>query len=193
MKTNVRSYTDKQLLDKARSLKSFTGFPEGYWLLGIQSDEDKFNRSDDKFYLFKGEKFILVTSGTTNAGKTAMMGFEKYNKLGVAVIKTNQWYYDLWKAGLHKGRMKALRQISPILHYRDNNKNTKIEEVGKVYNKIIYCNFHTNSYNRWTKLVRWVVGGWSACCQVANDPKKYYKILFLVKNNKVSYCLLKEF
>lgn len=191
--SNVKSYTDKQLLDKVSSLPSFNGFPEGYWLLGVQSNEDKFNAFDDKFYLYKGKEFILTASGTTNAGKSAMMGFEKYNKLGVAVIKTNEWYYDLWQSGLHKGRMKALRQISPIKHYRDNNKNTLIEEIGEVYNKIIYANFHTNSYDRWTKIVRWVIGGWSACCQVCNDPIKYYKILDLVGKNKVSYCLIKEF
>lgn len=190
---NVRNYTDDQLLNKAKSLPSFMGFPEGYWLLGVQSDEDKFNRFDDKFYLFKGETFVLVTSGTTNAGKAAMFGYEKYNKLGVAVIKTNEWYYDLWRAGLHRGRMKALRQINPIKYYRDDNKNTKIEAFGRVYSKIIYCNFHTNSYNRWNKIIRWVIGGWSACCQVCNDPTDYYLILDLVKKNKVSYCLLKEF
>jgi hypothetical protein len=190
---NVRSYNDKELLDKVKSLDSFTHIPEGYWLLGIQSNEDKFNNFDDKFYLFKGEKFVLVTSGTTNAGKSAMMGFEKYNKLGVAVIKTNEWYYDLWQSGLHKGKMKALRQISPIKHYRDNNKNTKIEEIGELYDKIIYCNFHTNSYDKLTKIVRWIVGGWSACCQVCNNPIDYYEILKLVGKEKVSYCLLKEF
>ena len=193
MGTNVRNYTDKELLDRAKSLESFTSIPQGYWLLGVQSDEDKFNTFDDKFYLYKGEEFILTTSGTTNAGKSAMLGYEKYNKLGVAVIKTDEWTIDLWKAGFHKGKMKALRQINPIKHYRDNNKNTKIEEIGKVYESIIYCNFHTNSYNRWTKLVRSVIGGWSACCQVVNNPIDYYLILKKIGNQKVSYCLLKEF
>ena len=191
--SNVRRYTDKELLDRAKSLPSFNGFPKGYWILGVQSNEDKFNSFDDKFYLYKGEKFILTSSGTTNAGKSAIMGFEKYNKLGVAVIKTNEWYHELWQKGLHKGRMKALRQINSIKYFRDNNKNTRIEEVGKMYEGIIYCNFHTNSYNRWTKLVRWVIGGWSACCQVCNDPIKYYKILDLIGKQKVSYCLLEEF
>jgi len=64
------------------------------------------------FTYFKDEEFILVTTGTTNAGKTAIKGYEKFNKLGVAVIKTNEWYYDLWKSGLHHGKMKALRQIN---------------------------------------------------------------------------------
>ena len=194
MSTNVKKYTDKQLLDKVKSLPSFKGIPEGYWLLGVQSNEDKFDTFDDKFYLYKGEKFILSATGTTNAGKAAMLGYEKYNKLGVAVIKTDEWTYDMWQnIRLHKGKMEALIQINPIKHYRDNNKNTKIEEIGEVYNKIIFCNFHTNSYDRWTKLVRWVVGGWSACCQVCNDPISYYRILEFVGKEKVSYCLLKEF
>ncbi len=194
MWTQVKNYTDKQLLDKAKCLPSFKGFPKGYWILGIQSNEDKFNTFDDKFYLFKGETFILVTTGTTNAGKSAMFGYERYNKLGVAVIKTNEWTYDLWQnIRLHRGKMEALIQINPIKHFRDNNKNTKIEEIGKPHYDIIYCNFHTNNYDRLTKIKRWIIGGWSACCQVCNDPFKYYRILELVGKQKVSYCLLKEF
>jgi hypothetical protein len=191
---NVRNYTDKELLDKAASLQSFNGFPDEYWILGVQSNEDKFNVFDDKFYLFKGERFVLTTSGTTNAGKTAVMGYEKYNKKGVAVIKTNEWYQGLWRNGLHKGRMDALRQITPIKHYRDNNKNTVIEEIGKVYNSIIYCNFHTNSYSKTTTLIRSLIGGWSACCQVCNSPANYRRIITLTQNQaSVTYCLLKEF
>lgn len=193
MGTKVRNYTTKELLYKVKGLYSFEGIPPSYWLLGVQSEEDTFDTFDDKFYLFKGEEFILVTTGTTNAGKDTLHGFEKYNKLGAAVIKTNEWYYDLWQSGLHKGRMKALRQINPIKYYRDNNKNNKAEEVGSLYSGIIYCNFHTNSYDTLTKIIRWVIGGWSACCQVCNDPIDYYRILRLVGKQKVSYCLLKEF
>jgi hypothetical protein len=191
---NVKSYTDKQLLDRVKSLPSFDGFPKDYWILGVQSNEDKFNTFDDKFYVFKGEKFILTTSGTTNAGKTAIMGYERYNQKGVAVIKTDEWYKDLWKFGLHKGKMDALRQVNPIKHYRDNNKNTIIEEVGKVYNSIIYANFHTNSYSKTTMLIRSIIGGWSAGCQVCNSPANYRRIIGLTKNQpSVTYCLIKEF
>jgi len=49
---NVRSYTDEELLKKVKSLPSFKSIPKGYWILGVQSDEDKFNAFDDKFYLF---------------------------------------------------------------------------------------------------------------------------------------------
>jgi len=191
---NVRKYTDNELLERVFNLPSFRGLPEDYWILGVQSEEDKFNTFDDKFYLFKGGDFVLATTGTTNAGKTAMMGYEKYNKKGVAVIKTNEWYPNLWRNGLHKGRMDALRQVNPIKHYRDNNKNTLIEEAGKVYDSIIYCNFHTNSYSLTTKLIRSLIGGWSACCQVCNNPTDYKTIIKLTKNQQyVSYCLIKEF
>ena len=39
----MKSYTDKQLLEKAKSLPSFKQIPANYWLLGVQSNEDKFN------------------------------------------------------------------------------------------------------------------------------------------------------
>lgn len=62
----VRTYKDKELLEKVKSLSSFKDIPSGYWLLGVRSNEDTPNRFDDKIYLFKGEEFILVTSATTN-------------------------------------------------------------------------------------------------------------------------------
>ena len=93
----VKNYTDKQLLTKVKSLPSFNGIPKGFWILGVQSLEDRFNEFDDKFYLFNGETFVMVSSGTTNAGKNGMISYESQNPAGVAVIKTNEWYYSVWK------------------------------------------------------------------------------------------------
>lgn len=192
--SNVRGYGDKELLDRVKSLKSFDKIPKGYWILGVQSNEDAFNRFDDKFYVFKGEQFIMVTSGTTNAGKNGLKDYGKYNKEGVAVIKTNEWFYGLWKFGKHKGKMEALRQVKPILYFRDGDKDDKIEEIGKVRSGIIGINFHTNTYNKRSDIVREIVGGWSLGCQVCNVHPKYLKIIELVKKQaNVSYCLLKEF
>lgn len=190
---NVRSYTDKQLTTRAFSLDSFAYIPSGYWLLGVQSNEDAYNEFDDKFYLFKGNRFIMVLSGTTNAGASAIMNYKKFNPKGVAVLKTNEWYYNCWQAGLHKGKMRALKQIAPMKFYRDWNKNRRIEETGKLREGIIGCEFHTATYTDNMNFVRKLIGGWSAVCQVANSTKDYYKVLALVGTNKVSYCLLKEF
>lgn len=189
----VKAYTDSQLLNKVKSLPSFKGFPKEYWILGVQSDEDAFNVFDDKFYLFYGEKFILVTSGTTNAGKNGLEKYDSYNKDGVAVIKTNEFYYNVWKYGLHKGKMRALKQVRNFLISRDGDKDHSIEE-GLSVPVICGINFHANNYNLDNKEIRETIGGWSLGCQVINNTPNYLKIIDFVEPQKVvSYCLLKEF
>lgn len=192
--SKVRVYKAHELLNRVRKLDSFKRLPEDYWILGVQSNEDTYNEFDDKFYLFKGDRFIMVTTGTTNAGTTGLMNYNRYNKNGCAIIKTNEWYYGLWKFGLHKGRMPALKQVEPIKYYRDWNKNKKVEELGKLYEGFIGINFHTALYEKVLSFVRKWIGGWSVGCQVVNNLSKYYKILDKVKKQpSVTYCLIKEF
>lgn len=189
----MKNYTDEQLLNRVKGLKSFIRIPNDYWILGVQSKEDKFNEFDDKFYLFKGEEFIMVTTGTTNAGLTGLKHYDTYNPNGCAVIKTDEWYYTLWRPGLHKGKMRALKQYSAIKYYRDWNKNEKAEEIGNINEGIIGINFHTASYQPYNVITR-LIGGWSTGCQVANNTADYYKILDYIGNQDVvSYCLIKEF
>lgn len=196
----VKKYTDSQLLNRVESLPSFKGFPDGYWILGAQSQEDTFNVFDDKFYIFHSsgktkaqQKFIMVTSGTTNAGKDAMMNYEKYNTKGFAVTKTNEWYYGVWKYGLHRGKMPALKQIRPFLISRDGDKDQKVEETQSLP-VICGINFHANTYDLTRTEIKELIGGWSAGCQVVNDIPKYNQIIELIKKQKdVTYCLIKEF
>jgi len=189
----VKNYSDSQILKMVKSLPSFKSIPKGFWIVGIQSNEDAFNRFDDKFYLFEGEKFVLVTSGTTNAGKNGLLKYDSYNPEGVAVIKTNDWYYDVWKYGLHKGKVRALKQVKPFLISRDGDKDEDIEE-GTAMPMLAGINFHPNTYDLNDKTIKELIGGWSLGCQVVNNSEKYVKIIDLVKPQKVvSYCLLKEF
>lgn len=192
--TKVRSYTDKELLARVEELPSFKGFPPQYWILGVQSREDTYNYFDDKFYLFRGTKFISVVSGTTNAGTTGLMNYSRYNKYGALVVKTNEWYHGLWKFGYHKGRMPALKQVRPIKYFRDWNKNERTEEIGKMYEGIKGINFHTVLYEKNLSFIRKLIGGWSTGCQVVNHVGKYYKMLNKMRKQKyVTYCLIKEF
>jgi len=198
MKTNVKPYTDKEILARVKSLKSFHGIPVGYWIIGIRSKEDAADEFDDKFYLFLGEKFIMLTSGTTNPGKYGLTSFMEYNKAGCAVVKADEFYHNFWKNGLHKGKMEALVQVSPVFYYRDNNKNLKSEEIGEVKIGIIGINFHTATYekdaSRLKTFIAWIIGKWSEGCQVCNIAADYYRIIGLVKKQIfVSYCLLNEF
>lgn len=200
----VRNYTDSQLLNKIKTLTSFKGFPSGFFIVGVQSQEDSFNVFDDKFYLFENTgssmtndinqiKFHVVTSGTTNAGRNGLMSYDTYNPEGVAVIKTNEVYYDVWKYGLHRGKMKALRQNKPFLISRDGDKDKKIEE-GISRHVMCGINFHANTYDMDSKEIKEIIGGWSLGCQVVNNIPKYNQIIDLLKPQKiVTYILLKEF
>jgi hypothetical protein len=192
--TNVKSYTDKQILDRVKGLKSFKGIPQGYWIVGVRSEEDAPNKYDDKFYLFNGEQFVKVVTGTTNPGTPILQGgFLKYNRVGAAVVKADEVYYDVWKFGLHQGKMPALRQVGNFIVYRDGDKDGKSEEIGAPITGSGYgINFHTCSYLE--KVVGENIGGWSAGCQVVNNTEQYYMIINLIKDqNHVTYCLLKEF
>ncbi len=191
---NVKNYTDKQILDRVKSLKSFKGIPQGYWIVGVRSEEDAPNKYDDKFYLFNGEQFVKVVTGTTNPGTPILQGgYLKYNRVGAAVVKADEVYYDVWKFGLHQGKMPALKQVGPFIVYRDGDKDGKSEEIGAPITGSGYgINFHTCSYL--DKVVGENIGGWSAGCQVINNTEQYYMIINLIKNqSRVTYCLLKEF
>lgn len=192
--TNVKNYNDKQILDRVKSLKSFKGIPQGYWIVGVRSNEDAPNKYDDKFYLFNGEQFVKVVTGTTNPGTPILQGgYLKYNKVGAAVVKADEVYYDVWKFGLHQGKMPALRQVGNFIVYRDGDKDGKSEEIGApIVGSGYGINFHTCSYLE--KTIGENIGTWSAGCQVVNNTEQYYMIINLIKNqNKITYCLLNEF
>lgn len=196
-KTNVRNYTDVELISLVKKLPSFKAIPTDYWFLAVRSLENTPNIYDDKMYLFKAEKCIAVTSCTTDPGSAGLIDYKKYNTNGIAVVKADEWYYDLWAYGLHKGKMQALKQIKDILFYRDNNANSKAEEIGKIFKGIIGINWHTASYLTDEKSIKTLivptVGTWSLGCQVMNVLEEYYMMLCHVKKQKsVTYCLIKE-
>lgn len=205
MRSNIQEYTDKQLLDKVKSLASFKKIPKGRWIIGVRSNEDETDRYDDKFYEYQGEEFIRVMSGTTNASSTILSGgFRRYNKIGTAILKANEWYYDVWQWGLHKGKMTALIQVgAKVKVHRDGNMNGKSEEIGKVYEGYYGINYHTNTYVfslNSLKVVKWIIGGWSAGCQVINERAEYleqmnyYREAWITdKQEFVTYVLINEF
>lgn len=194
--TNVGSYSDEQLLKRVKGLPSYKSLPTGYWILGVRSNEDAADKYDDKFYLFEGEKFITVTTGTTNPGKPILTGgFLKYNKEGAAVVKSDSWYYDIWSYGKHLNRMPALLQVGgPITVYRDGDKDDKSEEQGETKTGYFGINFHAATWDEKFKGKQENIGGWSAGCQVVNDKQKHLEIVTLIKKQKkISYVLIKEF
>lgn len=192
---NVRNYTDKEILDRIKSLPSFKAIPTAKYIVGIRSNEDATNKFDDKFYMFEGEKFIDVTTGTTNPGAPILEGgFLKYNKAGAAVVKADTWYYDVWAYGLHMNRMPALRQVGKITVHRDGDKDGKSEELGAPITGLYGINFHAATYNSDFKGIQENIGEWSAGCQVVNDKQEHLRWVEMLKAQpRVSYVLLNEF
>lgn len=205
MSTKVRSYTDKELLEKVKSLPNFRKIPKQRWILGVRSNEDTYNTYDDKFYEFEGEKFIRVLTGTTNAGAGVLRGgFLRYNRKGTAILKSEEWYYNVWSYGLHRGKMPALKQTGrKVKVYRDGNKNRKAEQIGDWELGWFGINYHTNTYNfskSSLKVVNWLIGYWSAGCQVINNRNEYIKQIDYYKDSHetgkqimVTFCLIDEF
>lgn len=188
----MKKYEKQEILYRVKSLPSFKRIPGDYWLVGIRSREDKYNKFDDMFYLFKNEELVLSTTGTTNAGSKGLLEFYEYNSEGCAVVKADEWYLNLWTPGLHKGKMRALKQNNPVKFFRDNNRNQKSEEIGEVRQGLIGINFHAASYQVDDRTIE-LIGGWSTGCQVINNIKDYYKIIDTIgRQGDVSYCLLKE-
>lgn len=192
--SNVRQFTDKELLEKVEAIGGTIPNIGKYMIIGVQSQEDAFNLFDDKFYVFDGSSFMMVSTGTTNAGKTALQNFDQYDLEGAAVWKTNMFYKDLYKPGLHKGKMKALRQEKPIYFYRDSDKDEFAEEQGELHFDIIYANMHGVDYDPFSNVIKQNINGWSFACQVWNIMSQYRNMINATwKRNKfVDYALLKE-
>lgn len=190
----VRSYSDKELLERVKGLSSFSGFPLDYWLLFVRSEENNPDVFDDKVYVYHGKTFVTTAGCTTNAGSKGLRNYERYNRKGTFVAKSDEWYYGLWRYGLHRRKMPALRQVRKILGYRDNNRNNQAEEIGKVVSGLYGINFHTVDYSLRPSFWRRWIGGWSVGCFVVNDVSEYLKILKLLKYQKnVDMVLIKEF
>lgn len=199
--TKVRAYTDQQLLDHVKKLPTFKVFPDGYWILGVRSNEDTPNVYDDKFYLFFNDAFVDVITGTTHAGGDVLKGgFLKYNKVGAFILKSDMWYQNMWMYTYRSTRGHELIQVHPVSGYRDGNKNDKAEEIGNILVGLFGINFHTNTFKWYNATMNWLIGSWSAGCQVTNNREKFIEWLMHFKDRKASgkqkyitYCLINEF
>lgn len=199
--TNVRNYTDIQLINRMKSLDSFINIPLGEHIIAVRSNEDEPDKYDDKLYLFDHRVCIGVMSCTTNSGVYGLKNFMKWNKKGTAVVKANEIYYDVFeksdgvKVRHHNGKAECLRQVGNMKYYRDNNLNNKIDEKGQIFRGNFSTNVHPNSYKYRKGILTWLIGRWGTGCLVVNNLTKYYGILLknIPLRKKITYTLLKEF
>ena len=205
---------------------------EKYLIIGVQKSNKNNNQFDDEFYVFKGNIFIMKSAGTTHPGRPALNTTgqtvdgslpspikdddreEPRAKVeyGRGVWKTNVFYRDLYKKGIHgvegndKKSMPALRQKKPVLHYRDNDDSEHANETGNLYygntsssvrdNDAFISNFNMHgSHYTDEKKTGGNIGRWSYGCQVWRDMPDYYKMLdldLIKAGNSVDYALLRD-
>jgi hypothetical protein len=186
-----KQYTDQDLLNRVRQLNSFVNFPSEFWLIGVRSDEDKFNQFDDKFYLFKGEKFIDSWKGTTNAGTDLL---NPTNSRGEAVLKSDGIYYNSHTRRKHRGKVMAYCQNKPLPIHRDFDRDRKAEELGTAKLELVGINIHPSSYQAGNTIEKTLINGWSQGCQVFSTRSNFDKFMSLTTGQQtLTYCLLKEF
>lgn len=181
--TNVRNYSDRELLERCREIQNFKGFPETYWICAVRSNEDEEDRFDDKLYVFKGMKFVEVTSCTTNKGNS-----------GTGVVLADHWNYGCYQFGKHKGRAYAGVQRKGIPYRRDFTKDGKTNPTTEIMNDIRGFNFHGASHDLSQKVVKKNIGGWSEGCIVCNNIPQFARIIEYFRKQEVfSMIILNEF
>lgn len=196
MSNNVRNYRDSQIIDRIESLETFKGWKKGKYFVAISSDEDDSNEFDDKFYLFEVFKdgglpvFFSVAIGTANSGKQGLLNFESNNKLGCAVSCKDVIVYESHIYGLH-GKTKYPAYIQSYTvgfpYTRDNDKDLKAENYGKIYYDRIGINIHKAGENTA------YVNGNSVGCWVFKRSQDFDKFMKWANKQPMNVANLKEF
>jgi hypothetical protein len=179
---NVRGYTTKQLLDRYMSMKNFKYIPKNKHLIFVRSNEDGIDIPDDKCYVFDYDKCIDIIPCTTNKGLK-----------GTAVMLADYINYDAHAFGLHRKKMRALRQIKSIPYQRDYTQDGKINPTSEIFYDIIYMNIHGMTYNEGSKIKATKIGGWSEGCLALADNEKYENMIDMFESQKsVTSVVLNE-
>lgn len=181
--------------------KGYAFFTNGNFnlnIIGVRSDKN--NRVTNKFddYLVVIYKNILGTqrmiySITTEPGAKFMKA--PSNAKGTAILAPGQ-YRGAYKIDKHRGKYSALCQRNKIVKvYRDNNRDNIYDYKPETLDKGFFgINIH-RSNEFWT---RPTIDGYSAGCQVFNDPKEFTSFMNLVQKsakiygNSFTYTLVNE-
>jgi hypothetical protein len=136
----------------------------------------------------------MSASCTTRCGLSCLKEF--INKRGAWIWKTDEFYQNCFKYGLHQGKMKCLRLIREIKGFRDSDKDLKHEQQGILVEENPATNFHGVSYEtlETNEKVVQKIGKWSEGCIVLPKMLEYRKIIKIVYENGgvADFALLKE-
>lgn len=193
----------KQAID-AFKRSGYTLFDKGYYnlnIFGIRGKDRSAGKFDDLIcvlYRDESNQWQLFTApATADPGKHYLKN--PLNEDGTAILLPQQCR-GAFKLGIHgrswaSGGYEALEQVAPMLYIRDNDKNSTLDVIGRVFRANLKTNLHRAS--RW-KIVGFVEK-FSAGCQVVQSYRKFRELIELCKlsikhgyENSFTYTLFKE-
>jgi hypothetical protein len=184
----------KEVIERAIKAKNYKWFSNGELnVVGIRTNDTTTNTYND---------FITISYLDIITNKWNFIGFEATtdpglfwlenpsNVKGTAILVPNQ-YIDCWQIGQHSG-YEAFVQCRPVSVYRyinkDNYLDVNIDTIDTGY-------FGINIHRSHLTVMQWVIGKYSAGCQVFRNNTALQTLLKLFKasNRKyLTYTLLLE-
>lgn len=194
-------YKNVKLRYETKGYKFFTGAYD-LNIFGIRSNTKKAGEFDDYVgvaYLDdSGCERLFFAKATTDPGSKYLLN--PLHTSGAAIMLLGQ-YRSAYKIGIHgrtwaSGGYKALEQCNLIRYVRDNNKNNILgDEVTVPFVDNLKTNIHRA--NKYKIIDR--IGGYSAGCQVIQDPVQFDAFLALCDQqpshghgDKFTYTLFEE-
>lgn len=201
MKTQLYSKCKVCNFEKLFAKKGYAYFTKGYYnlnIIGVRSNQNNkvTNKYDDYLVVIyntqTGPKRQIYNI-TTDPGITYMKA--PTNIKGTAILAPGQ-YRGTYKIDKHRGKYDALCQRNkPVKVYRDNNKDD-IYDFNP--NSIDVGMFGINIHRSGEFFSNIAINGYSAGCQVFNDPKEFNSFMRIVREaakiygNSFTYTLVTE-
>lgn len=201
MKTNlyIKLITyDFESLFKEKGYAFFTKGEYNVNIIGIRINPNNkvTNKYDDYLildYKTKNCHKRNIYNITTDPGLSSMKKFS--NAKGTAILVPGQ-YRGVYKIDLHNKKYEALCQrLGHVKVYRDNNRDDIYDLAPEsIESGMFGINIH-RSNETWT---RPSIDGYSAGCQVFNNPVDFKSFMRIIKKsaeiygNKFTYTLLRE-
>lgn len=201
MKTQLYAKCKVYDFEKLFKNKGYSYFTKGNYnlnIIGIRSNQENkiTNKYDDCLVVIYNTDFgwkRQIYTITTEPGLKLMKA--PTNNKGTAILAPGQ-YRGAYKIDKHNGKYDALCQRNkPVKVYRDNNRDNIYDyKPENIDTGMFGINIH-RSNEFWT---RTTIDGYSAGCQVFNDPKEFNSFMTLIKKsaaiygNSFTYTLINE-
>lgn len=201
MKTTLYSKLENYDFKKLFANKGYAFFTNGTYnvnIIGVRSNQGNkvTNLYDDYLVLDYNDEDghkRKIWNITTEAGAKLMKN--PSNAKGTAILVPGQ-YRGTYAVDLHRGKYKALCQrLGAVKVYRDNNKDMMYDlNPEKIDTGWFGINIHRSDAN----MTRTTIDGYSAGCQVFNNPRDFDEFMRIIEKskakfgNKFTYTLINE-